>query len=50
MDALKTTNRFAICCRPEVVCDVMSGGNVETIEGYAILKFDVDSFSSSRYI
>ena len=30
----------AICCRPEVA-DVVSSDNVKTIEGYAVLNFEV---------
>ena len=41
---------YAICCRPEVVCDVTSDGNVKTLEGYAMLNFQVASFSSFRDI
>ena len=37
---------YAICCRLEVGCDVSSGGNVKTIEGYSVLDFEVASFSS----
>ena len=40
----------AICCRLELVCDDISGGNVKTIEGYAVLKFDVASFGNFRDI
>ena len=32
---------YVICCRPEVACDLISGGNVKTINGYAVLKFEV---------
>ena len=39
-----------ICCRPEVDCDVISGGNVKTIESYAMLNFEVASLSSFRDI
>ena len=31
---------FAICCRPEVADDVVSGDNVKIIEGYAVLNFE----------
>ena len=31
---------YVICCRPEVTDDVISGGNVTTIEGYAVLNFE----------
>ena len=39
---------YAICCRPEVAGDVISGGNVKIIEGYAALNFETASFSSFR--
>ena len=41
---------YAICCRPEVAGDVISIGNVKTIEGYAVLNFEVGSFSSFEKI
>ena len=41
---------YAICCRPEVAGDVISGGNVKTIEGYTGLNFEVSGFSSFRDI
>ena len=41
---------YAICHRPEVAGDVISGENVKTIEGYDVLNFDVTSFSSFRDI
>ena len=28
------------------ICDVISSGNVKTIEDYAVLNFEVSSFSS----
>ena len=34
---------YAICCRSEVAGDVISGENVNTIEGYAVLNFEVVS-------
>ena len=36
--------------RPEVAGDVISGDNVKTIKGYALLNFEVASFSSYRDI
>ena len=39
-------NVYAICCRPEIAGDVFSGGNVNTIEGYAVLNFEVAGFIS----
>ena len=41
---------YAICCRPEVVGDVIFSENEKTIEGYAVLNFDFASFSTSREI
>ena len=41
---------YAICCRPEVAGDHISGENVKTIEGYAMLNFEVGSSSSFRDI
>ena len=41
---------YAICHRPEVGGDVISGGNVKTIEGYAALNFEFDSSNSFRDI
>ena len=39
---------YAIYCRPEVDGDVISGGNVKTIEGYVGLNFEAASVSSFR--
>ena len=39
---------YAKPCRPEVTSDVISGEHVKTFEGYAVLKFEVASFSSFR--
>ena len=39
---------YAICCRPEVAGDVISGGRVNTIEGYALLNFEAASISKLR--
>ena len=39
---------YAIFCRPEVAGDVISGGNVKTIEGYVVLNFEAASISSFR--
>ena len=41
-------NGFAICCRPEVARDVISGENVNTDEDYALLSFGTASISGSR--
>jgi len=47
-----TTNEHvnAICRRPEVAGDVISGGDVKTIKGYAVVNFEVASSSSFRHI
>ena len=37
---------YAICCRSEVAGYVISGENVKTVEGYAVLYFEVASLSS----
>ena len=34
---------YAICCRPEVPGDAVSGGNVKTIEIYTALNFEIAS-------
>ena len=39
---------YVICCRQEVAGDVISGENVKTIEGYAMLNFEVARFSTFR--
>ena len=41
---------YAICCRLEVSGDVISGENVKTIEGQAVLSFEVVSSNSFRDI
>ena len=38
----------AIFCRPEVVGDVISGGNVKPIEKYVVLNCGAASISSFR--
>ena len=35
-----------ICWRPEAAADVISGENVKTIEGYALLNFEAAILSS----
>ena len=30
---------YAICCRPEVAGELVSGGNAKTIDGYGVLTF-----------
>ena len=37
-----------MCCRQEVAGDVVSFGNVKTIEGYAVLNLEAASFTSFR--
>ena len=37
---------YVICCRPEVAGYVISGGNVKSIEGYAVLNCEAASFRS----
>ena len=39
---------YVICCQLEVADDVISGQNVKTGEGYAVLNFEVANFSSFR--
>ena len=41
---------FAICCRPEVDDDVVSGVNVSTVTGFVVVNFEVASSSGLRYI
>ena len=41
---------YVICCRHEVSGDVISGGNVKTIEGNALLNFKAACSSSFRDI
>ena len=41
---------YAIGCRTKVGDDVISGRNVEAIEGYAVVNFEVASSSSFRDI
>ena len=41
---------YGICCRPKVAGDVVSGENEKTTEGYAVLTFEVGSFSNFRDI
>ena len=41
---------YAICCRPEVVDDVISDQNVKTIEGYVVVNVKVASSSNFRDI
>ena len=39
---------YAIFCRPEAAGDVISGGNVNTIDGYVVLNLKAASGSSFR--
>ena len=44
----KNEHVCGICYRPEVAGDVISGVNVKTIEGYALLNVEAASISSFR--
>ena len=44
MKRVQIEHVYAICCRPEVACDVISGENVKTFEGYVALNFEKKSF------
>ena len=37
---------YVIWWQPEVADDVISGGNVKTLEGYAVLNFEAARFDS----
>ena len=39
---------YAIYCRPEVAVDVISGGNVKTIECYVVVNFEAASVSLKK--
>ena len=41
---------YALCCRPEVAGDVISGDSVKTVQDYVVLNFEVASLSSFRDI
>ena len=48
----QTEHAYVICCRPEVAGDVISGENVKTIEGYAVLNFEaagITGFRENKY-
>ena len=49
-DANVTQNEhvYAMCCRPEVAGDIISGTNINTTESYAVLNFEAASFCSFR--
>ena len=42
----KNEHAYAIFCRTEVAVDVISDGNVKTIEGYVVKNFEAASVSS----
>ena len=44
----KNEHVYAIFCRLEVAGDVISGGNVKAVEGYAELHFEAASIGSFR--
>ena len=47
------TQNLHVCtigCRPEVVCDVISGRSVKTMEGYLVISFEVASSISFQDI
>ena len=44
----QTEHVYAIFCRPVAAGDVITGGNVRTIEGYVLLNFETASISSFR--
>ena len=46
----KNEHIYAICCRPEIVGDVISGWNVKTVERYVVVNLEVASSSSSQDI
>ena len=41
---------YTICWQPEVAGGITSGENIKTVEGHAVLNFEVTSFSSFRDI
>ena len=41
---------YGICCRLEAAGDVISGENLKTVDGYAVLNVEVASFSNFRDI
>ena len=46
----KNLHVCTICFRLEIVYDVISGRNVNTVEGYLAVNFEVDSSNSFRDI
>ena len=44
----QTEHVYAICCRPEVAGDVISGANVQTADCYTLLNFEAAIVSSFR--
>ena len=48
-----TVHVYMIFCQPEVASDVISSGNVQTVEGCVVLNFEaasVSSFSSAKSV
>ena len=45
IEILTTQNEhvYAICCRLAVDCDVISGQNLKTVEGYVVVNFEIAS-------
>ena len=41
---------YAICCLLEVAGCVISGGNVQTIEDYAVLNLNIDDSIKQKHI
>ena len=46
LNVIQNEHVYAICCRRKVDNDVISGKNVKTFEGHAVVNFKVASFSS----
>ena len=46
----KNLHICAICCRPEIVYDVISDPNLKTVVGYLVVNFEVASSNSFRDI
>ena len=45
---MRNEHVYAIYCRSEVDCDVISGQNVEALKGYVVVKLDVTNSSVMR--
>ena len=41
-------NVYAVCRRPELAADIISGETAKTVEDYVVLNFEGASFSSFR--